>query len=139
MHEHPTGRTPHDLHRSIAVELLNEREVDQGWEYDAQILWARAPDEASGPADTANAARDPDDPSLTATRLQRIVLRLSWADYHHWSADGGAPPSQIAEAVLQLIADHATSFLGVERIDASTARRRVPDADAAIRRYLAGE
>jgi hypothetical protein len=134
MQEHPTGRTPHDLHRSIAVELLNEREVDQGWEYDAQILWARGPDDAG-----ANTGTDADDPSRTATRLQRIVLRLSWADYHHWSADGGAPPSQIAEAVLQLIADHATSFLGVERIDASTARRRVPDADAAIRRHLAGE
>lgn len=105
--------------RSIAVELLGERELAQSWEYDAQILW-------SGEA-------------TTATRLQRIVLRLSWVDYQYWALDGSVPPSRIAEAVLTLISKHPQRFAGVEIIDASTARRRIPNADAAIRAILAGE
>ena len=105
--------------RSIAVELLGEREGAQGWEYDAQVLWS--------------------DTRGTRTRLQRLVLKLSWVDYQHWASDGSVPPSRIAEAVLQFIARHNETFAGIEQIDASTARRRVHGADEAIRTILAGE
>ena len=95
------------MSRPIAVELLAEREAPQAWEYDAQVLTG------SG-------------------TLERRVLSLSWADYQMWVPDGAIPPSRVAEAVLRFVALNAESFQGLERIDASIARRKIRGADAAI-------
>ncbi|MDZ4831630.1 MAG: hypothetical protein SGJ09_15700 [Phycisphaerae bacterium] len=96
------------------AELLAERELISGWEYDAQLVFGDG-------------------------SLKRIALRLSWADYHHWSPDGGAAPSHVANAVLRFITAHVEQFAGMELIDASTARRRVEGADHEIRAMLRGE
>jgi hypothetical protein len=88
-------------------ELLAERELTGMWEYDAQLC-------------------------ASDGTLRRIVLRLSWADYNLWSPDGTVPPGTVAEAVLHFIAQHEAAFAGMERIDASAARRRVPGADTTI-------
>jgi hypothetical protein len=123
---------------ALGVELLAEREAPQAWEYDAQILWADAGTDVARPSSRELTPHAPHAPH-SGTRLQRIVLRLSWADYQHWSRDGAVPPSRVADAVLRFIARHPAAFAGIESIDASTARRRVRGADDAIRGLLAGD
>jgi hypothetical protein len=66
----------------------------------------------------------------------RRILRLAWADYDLWSADGADPPHAVAAAVVEFL----LSRLGVaelpDRTDASIARRRFPDADTEIPRLI---
>ena len=62
----------------------------------------------------------------------RRTLRLAWADYDLWSADGADPPHAVAAAVVEFL----LSRLGLAdlpaKVDASVARRRFPDADTEI-------
>ena len=61
-----------------------------------------------------------------------VELRLHWADYNHWSPDGADPPERVALAALRF----ACSVISMDELpasfDASTLRRRHPDADARI-------
>jgi hypothetical protein len=95
---------------TAAWTLVNEREREHGWEYDARFM---------APAGEC-----------------RTVLRLSWADYQHWSPDGSVPPSRVAEAVLGVVAAWPDLFAGLERIDAATVRRRLPDGHRLIEARL---
>ncbi len=64
------------------------------------------------------------------------TLRLSWADYDLWSNDGGDSPHAVATAVaLFLLARIIPSDLPAT-LDASTARRRYPDADKEIPKLI---
>lgn len=94
-----------------SCELLGETERDGAWEYDARIVDAEGSE-------------------------RQIRLRLSWAEYHLWAPAGDLAPARIAEVVLRFVAAHATSFAGLERIDAASLRRRVDGADGAIASLL---
>ena len=60
------------------------------------------------------------------------TLRLSWADYDLWSNDGGDPPHAVATAVALFLLARITPSDLPATLDASTARRRFPDADKEI-------
>lgn len=108
-------RPPHPgLSAAPIGELLGEREVAGGWHYDAQIVFADG-------------------------SMRRLAITLSWSDYQHWSPDGATAPSQIADAVLRVVASSIERFAGMESIDASTARRRVERGDEIIRATLRRE
>jgi hypothetical protein len=64
------------------------------------------------------------------------TLRLAWADYDLWSADGADPPHAVAAAVVEfLLARLGLSDLP-PRIDASIARRQFPGADDEIPKLI---
>jgi hypothetical protein len=63
---------------------------------------------------------------------RRHVLRLSWADYNLWSADGADPPHAVAAAVARFILSRIGASDLPPAIDASSARRRYPGADDEI-------
>ena len=69
-------------------------------------------------------------------RLQRTRVRLGWADYGVWSPDGGISPERVAEAVVAFALQHVELSPLPAMLDASTARRRVPGADAKIGRLI---
>jgi hypothetical protein len=71
-------------------------------------------------------AAEPGDPP------SRRTLRLAWADYDLWSADGADPPHTVALAVIAFLLARMPPSDLPERIDAATARRRFADADAEI-------
>ena len=64
------------------------------------------------------------------------TLRLSWADYDLWSNDGGDPPHAVAKAVGMFLLGRITASDLPQSFDASTARRRFPDADAEIPKLI---
>ncbi len=65
-----------------------------------------------------------------------MELTLSWADYDWWSPTGCHPPSEVALAVLRVLmsapSDIAREYVATMRIDASSVRRRIPDADRLV-------
>ncbi|MDA0214570.1 MAG: hypothetical protein O2875_04320 [Planctomycetota bacterium] len=67
-------------------------------------------------------------------------LTLAWSDYDWWSPTGSHTPSQVALAVMQVLAESPTEFAGHSsrpmRIDASTIRRRISGADRLITERL---
>jgi len=85
------------------VEVVSELEGDSGWSFELRF--------AEG-----------------AT----LTLRLSWADYDLWSNDGGDPPHAVARAVALFLLSKITPSDLPAAIDASTARRRFPEADEVI-------
>jgi hypothetical protein len=64
--------------------------------------------------------------------LRRHRLRLSWADYNHWSRTGSDPPARIAEAVLAFVLSRQAAADVPASFDASSVRRWHPDADDAV-------
>ena len=90
------------------VQIESETEDHDGWTFRLRI-----------------AAENAEPPS-------RHTLRLAWADYDLWSADGADPPHAVATAVVEFL----LSRLGLAdlpaKVDASVARRRFPDADTEI-------
>ncbi len=84
------------------VEVVSERECDGGWSFELRLG--------------------------EHTR----TLRLSWADYDLWSNDGGDPPHAVAKAVAMFLVSRITPSDLPPTLDASTARRRYPDADGEI-------
>jgi len=64
------------------------------------------------------------------------TLRLSWADYDLWSNDGGDPPHAVATAVAVFLLSRISPSDLPPTLDASTARRRFPDADAEIPKLI---
>ncbi len=61
-----------------------------------------------------------------------LTLRLSWADYDLWSNDGSDPPHAVAKAVALFLLSRITPSDLPATLDASTARRRFPEADKEI-------
>lgn len=93
------------------VEILSERDAASCWMFSMQVL------------DDAGA-------------LHQHELRLSWADYNLWSADGADSPAKVAEAAMQfLLAHHAPADIP-DSFDASLVRRMVADADQHIPSYI---
>lgn len=77
------------------VRVESERESDRGWVFELRA--------GETPAD-------------------HHELHLSWADYEYWS-HGVAPPSRVAQAVIEGLGElRPDAELGF-RLDASTARR----------------
>ena len=64
------------------------------------------------------------------------TLRLSWADYDLWSNDGGDPPHAVATAVAVFLLSRITPSDLPATLDASTARRRFPNADQEIPKLI---
>jgi hypothetical protein len=93
------------------VEILSEREGRGGWVFTAQVL---------------------DD----GGSLRRHEVNLSWADYNLWSASGADEPARVAAAVLRFLLSKQPASEVPARLDAATARRRYPDADARIPRLV---
>jgi hypothetical protein len=89
------------------VEIMREDNVPGGWTFDAQVL-----DEMG--------------------RLRAHTVRLSWADYNHWSASGGDEPAQVAEAVIAFLLTIAPPNRLPFSFDASLARRLSREADERI-------
>ena len=65
-----------------------------------------------------------------------LALRLSWADYDLWSNEGGDPPHAVAKAVALFMLSKITPADLPATFDASTARRRFPDADSEIPKLI---
>ncbi|MFZ4643635.1 MAG: hypothetical protein ACOYMU_09830 [Phycisphaerales bacterium] len=67
-------------------------------------------------------------------------LTLAWADYDWWSPTGSHTPSQVALAVMKVLAESPTEFAGQSshpmQMDASTIRRRIAGADQLITKRL---
>ena len=80
------------------VEILDERDADDGWTFDAQVI------DASG-------------------GLSRCSVRLSWADYNLWSPSGADTPANVVRAVVEFLAsprvDRRAGRL-VRRLDRAT-------------------
>lgn len=95
------------------IEIIDEREVDRAWVCTAQII---------------------DDQGA----LQRYDITLTWADYNHWSVDGSATPSAVAEAAIRFLLNRAQADSRPlpARFDASLARRLDPTADSEIPRLI---
>ena len=89
------------------VEVISEIELGGGWKFETQILC--------------------DDGSLS-----KHVITLSWADYNLWSADGADQPAKVADAVISFLLSKTSSHDIPAKFDASLARRKFTDADAAI-------
>lgn len=90
------------------IEIVGEQEMADGWTFEVRL---------------------PERPAA-------LTLRLAWADYNLWSADGADPPHAVATAVVRFLLSHTPAADLPERIDASTARRRHPDADTEIPKLI---
>lgn len=89
-------------------EIIHEEEIPEGgWQFHAQLM------------DDAGA-------------LQSCRVRLSWADYNHWSAGGSDAPASVAEAVLAFLLTIRTAGELPSSFDASIARRLSARADELI-------
>ncbi len=89
------------------VEVVSEQEYDGGWSFELRLG---------------------DDCTRT--------VRLSWADYDLWSNDGGDPPHAVATAVVRFLLSRITASDLPATLDASTARRRFPNADEQIPKLI---
>lgn len=87
-------------------EITGEREEQGGWSFQVQEIRA--------------------DGSLAGVRLT-----LSWADYDLFCPDGAVPPEAVARAVIEVASELWPEGIPA-RLDASTPRRRAPDADRRI-------
>jgi hypothetical protein len=94
------------------VQIESEQEDRGGWTYRIRV-----------------AAEDP-------APAARCTLRLAWADYDLWSADGADPPSAVAAAAIEFLLSRVALSDLPPRLDASTARRRFPDADTEIPKLI---
>ncbi len=90
------------------VEIVSEEEDRAGWSFRVRV-------------------------GAAAPRRSRLrTVRLSWADYDLWSADGADPPHAVAAAVARFVLSQMALSDVPATIDASTLRRRFPGADREI-------
>ena len=91
-------------------EIIAEDEADRAWRYDVQVI------------------------GQETGQLTRHTMRLSWADYNHWSPAGADEPRQVAEAVLGvLLSDECHPIETLPgQFDASLVRRVRTDADECV-------
>ena len=64
-----------------------------------------------------------------------LTLRMSWADFEHWSG-GASPPSTVAKSVVELAIKRKPSQSALGDFDAAMLRRWFPGADEALMRIL---
>ena len=95
------------------IDISNEREVNGGWTFDVRV---NAPD----------------------GRSQQCSMKLSFADYNHWSGSGTDAPSHVARAVVAFMLQNSPPDALPELFDASLARRKFSDADAVIPTLICG-
>jgi len=93
------------------LEILSESDATSCWLFDIQVL------------DDAGA-------------LTQHQVRLSWADYNLWSADGTDAPARVAEAAVQFLLSHLPPSELPTNFDASIARRMFANADEHIPQYI---
>jgi hypothetical protein len=94
------------------VQIESEQEGDSGWTFRLRL--------ATG----------------TAGQSVRRTVRLDWADYDLWSADGADPPHAVAAAVIEFLLSRLSPSELPASVDASVARRRFPDADQEIPKLI---
>ncbi len=92
------------------VTIETELDIPGGWEFEVRI----------------------DQPGKDARTL---TLRVSWADFEHWSG-GASPPSTVAKAVVELAIDRKACSDNLGDFDAAMLRRWFPGADAALKQKL---
>lgn len=95
------------------VEILSETECSSCWQFEVQILDAHG-------------------------ALTRHDVRLSWADYNLWSADGTDPPDRVVEAAVQFLLSHTAASDLPGNFDVSVARRMFSGADERIPQFIRG-
>ncbi len=71
-----------------------------------------------------------------AAPASRRTLRLGWADYDLWSADGADPPHAVAAAVVEFLLSRLSPSDLPASVDASMARQRFPGADNEIPKLI---
>lgn len=91
------------------VWIEHEQEVESGWQFAVRVV-------GSGSAGPVN-----------------LTLTMSWADYDYWSG-GTEPPSETARQVVEYVLAHRPATELPARFDAATARRWLPQIDAALGR-----
>lgn len=91
-----------------AIRIDQETETPRGWQFRAEMS---TPDGA----------------------VSQHTLRISWADYDHWS-HGAEPPARVAAAVMRFLADRGER--PPAEFDAAIVRRRHRDFDEVIGRYF---
>ncbi len=96
------------------IEIISEQEHGKAWQFLVQVL-----------DDEGN--------------LRKHTVTLSWADYNLWSPDGGDEPVKVAEAVMLFLISRLGAAGIDAKIEASIARRKFPDADAAIPTLILGK
>jgi len=64
-----------------------------------------------------------------------LTLRMSWADFEHWSA-GVSPPSVVALAVVELAIERKPEGVALGDFDAAMLRRWFPGADESLQNRL---
>ena len=67
--------------------------------------------------------------------VRTLTLRMSWADFDHWSG-GASPPSTVAQAVVELAIERKADAANLGDFDAAMLRRWFPGADAALQSKL---
>ena len=87
-------------------EILAEREGPRGWIFEVQQIR--------------------DDGALA-----KVELTLSWQDYDLFCPDGAVPPEGVARAVAEVARELWPAGIP-PRLDASTLRRKSPDADVRV-------
>lgn len=88
------------------INVVRERETEHGWSFEVSVRGGAGP------------------PTL------HTVL-LSWQDYERW-ARGALPPARVASALVRFLVREEGAASIPPKFDASTARRRRPDLDAAL-------
>jgi len=92
------------------VDVGAETETPGGWSYEVRIVW-------------------PDGVRTGHT------ITLSWADHDHICA-GAVPPSRVVEIMVEVLRRELDAEHVPPRLDASIARRVIPDLDEKIRARL---
>lgn len=95
------------------IDISNEREGPTGWSFDVHVI------PADGPA-------------------QRCTLKLSFADYNHWSMSGTDAPASVARAVVAFMLENLRDEALPVTFDAALARRRFAQADEVIPTLIRG-
>lgn len=92
------------------IEVRQEREIGAAWLFDVEV---EQPDSGTS----------------------RHVVRLSWADYDHWS-HGSAAPSRVVERLIEFVLKHNAAELLRDEFDAAIVRVHFPDVDRELPRML---
>lgn len=93
-----------------AVTVETELDTPNGWSFQVEVCQPGAP-------------------------TRTITLRMSWADFEHWSG-GSIPPSAVAQAVVELAIDRKPEAVSLGDFDAAMLRRWFDGADEALRAQL---
>lgn len=92
------------------VTITTEVDTPNGWSFQVEVRQQEAPPRS-------------------------ITLRMSWADFEHWSG-GTIPPSDVARAVVELAIDRKPEAVCLGDFDAAMLRRWFDGADEALRAQL---